>query len=133
VGEIKIQETQLNPILAAGGIVVRHDADGDKIAIVQRRRYSGEMGPPKGKVKEGESISEAARREIREETGCEVADLRFCGTVHYFVDHVPKVVFFYLMELVGDAPASPKDTTEIEAVNWMSPAAAVRVRADADR
>ena len=49
-------------ILAAGGIVVRHDADGDKIAIVQRRRYPGEMALPKGKIEEGEAMPAAAQR-----------------------------------------------------------------------
>jgi 8-oxo-dGTP pyrophosphatase MutT (NUDIX family) len=70
-------------ILAAGGIVVRHDADGDKIAIVQRRRYPGEMALPKGKIEEGEAIPAAAQRETSEETGCVVTDPRFAGAVHY--------------------------------------------------
>jgi hypothetical protein len=38
-------------ILAAGGILVRHDADGDKIAVVERARYPGEIGLPKGNVR----------------------------------------------------------------------------------
>jgi hypothetical protein len=40
-----------NAILVAGGILVRHDADDDKIAIVRRRRYPGEMTLPKGKIR----------------------------------------------------------------------------------
>jgi 8-oxo-dGTP pyrophosphatase MutT (NUDIX family) len=119
-------------ILAAGGIVIRHDADGDKIAIVQRRRYPGEMALPKGKIEEGEAIPAAAQRETSEETGCEVTDPRFAGAVHYLVGDVPKVVFFYLMELVREDPAGPKDTREIEAVKWMSPAAAVKALTHAD-
>ena len=41
--------TPEDEILAAGGILVRHDFDGDKIAVVERRRYPGEIGLPKRK------------------------------------------------------------------------------------
>lgn len=124
--EERITGLSQGAILAAGGIVVRHGADGNKIAIVQRRRYRGEMGLPKGKIKEGESIVEAAQREIWEETGCEVKNPKFAGAIHYLVNDVPKVVFFYVMELVREDPAGPKDTREIKTVKWMSPAEAVK-------
>ena len=52
----------------------RHDADGDKIAMVQRQHYPGEMALPKGKIEEGGAIPAAAQRETSEETGCEVTD-----------------------------------------------------------
>lgn len=65
------RDTAPEPIIAAGGLVSGSGGDAGKIAIVHRRRYAGEVGLPKGKVRlaEGETVVGAAEREVREEIG----------------------------------------------------------------
>ena len=59
--------------------------------LVQRRAASGLLGGlwefPGGKVESGERPEDAARRELREETGLNVRDLRFRGVVHHAYSH----------------------------------------------
>jgi 8-oxo-dGTP diphosphatase len=109
----------VDPILAAGGILI--NGDGHKIAVVERARYPGETALPKGKIKEGETTVDAAKREILEETGCEGKNLEFVGTISYSVGSRPKIVFFYKMELARDHSTGPKDKEEIADFKWMRP------------
>ena len=55
-------------IRAAGAVVWRDGAGGIETALVHRPRYD-DWSLPKGKLHEGESLEEAAEREVREETG----------------------------------------------------------------
>lgn len=50
-------------VRAAGGIV--EDADGRRLLILRNGRYD----LPKGKVEDGETLQQAALREVQEETG----------------------------------------------------------------
>jgi 8-oxo-dGTP diphosphatase len=76
------QDDSATPILAAGGILKGQRATEGKIALVRRRRYGGEIGLPKGKVKAKEDLLAAALREVKEETGHEVEIVEFAGTTH---------------------------------------------------
>ena len=110
-------------IVAAGGIVVGRGAHEGKIAVVRRKRYRDEVALPKGKQQGDEAVELTALREVKEETGLQATVCGYAGSTHYFVGSVPKVVFYYLME-AASAP-QPRDTDEIEAVEWMTPDAAV--------
>ncbi len=113
---------EVEAIVAAGGIVIGKGPNRSNIAIVRRRRYPGEVALPKGKLRFGEQVAEAARREVREETGSEVTIREFAGTTRYFVDGMPKIVFYYVMdEDEGASRGDPTDTKEIESVEWTSP------------
>jgi ADP-ribose pyrophosphatase YjhB (NUDIX family) len=83
------------------------------------------VGLPKGKLKKGEQVVEAAAREVNEETGCNVAVGEYAGATHYFVGSSPKAVFYFLMEAEGQKPGGPTDLKEIEGVEWLSPRDAV--------
>jgi 8-oxo-dGTP diphosphatase len=109
----------LEPILAAGGIVA--GASAGTIAVVHRRRYAGEIGLPKGKVKieKDETVVHAAEREVGEEIGYRVRAVGFAGTTHYLVNGRPKVVFYYRMEIIDEG--GDIDATEIESVAWITP------------
>lgn len=53
---------------AAGGVLF-HDEDGRRLFLLLRHEQGGHWGFPKGRIEAGESVLDAARREIREETG----------------------------------------------------------------
>lgn len=55
-------------------LLVRHPPDGD--------RFAGRWNGVGGHVEAGEDIREAARRELREETGLDLSGLRLRGVVH---------------------------------------------------
>jgi 8-oxo-dGTP diphosphatase len=113
------------PIRAAGGIVVGTGANRGKIAVVRRRRYHGEVGLPKGKVRKDETDAEAAVREVEEETGLRASLRQIADTTRYKVDGRPKTVTYFLMDAPEGTPAIPNDSEEIEAVEWLTPLEAI--------
>ncbi|MFN0169574.1 MAG: NUDIX hydrolase [Bryobacteraceae bacterium] len=58
------------PVLGVGAVIV----DGDSVLLVERGRepLKGYWSLPGGVVETGETLDEAVRREVREETGLEV-------------------------------------------------------------
>jgi len=54
--------------------------ENDDILFIHNRRYTVghlEWEIPAGKIEEGESIEEATIREAKEETGCDLKDIKF--------------------------------------------------------
>ena len=89
-----------SPIIqAAGGILCRETQTGKEVMIVHRKRY-GDWTLPKGKLKPGESFTDAARREVEEETGCSVDLGEYVGAIGYQVKGIPKVVLFWRMSVL---------------------------------
>jgi 8-oxo-dGTP pyrophosphatase MutT (NUDIX family) len=83
---------------SAGGVVVR-DEEGQPVVAVVRPR--GEiLALPKGHPVGDESPAEAARREVREETGLDAEMVERLGDVKYWYvrggERVAKVVTFFL-------------------------------------
>ena len=115
----------VEPILAAGGIVLGSGSENGKICLVRRRRYPGEIGLPKGKLKSTENAIDAALREVREETGGEAKIRGYAGTTRYLVGKIPKAVLYFVMDAVGNELFGPRDRAEIESVEWMTPGEAI--------
>ena len=109
------------PILAAGGIVVRHDGK-PTIAVVQLRKMSTWM-LPKGKLAAGESAIAAARREVLEETGHRVSIHEFLGTLAYEAGGRPKIVHFWRMQALGGPVGELM--RDVKAVEWLPLDAAI--------
>lgn len=114
----KIRRT---PVLAAGGIVIREDAR-PLVAVVQRRR-DGAWVLPKGKLKPNERPIAAARREVKEETGCDVRVYEFLGVISYLAGSGPKLAHFWRMQPVDDAAGEL--ASDIKAVDWLPLSAAI--------
>ena len=105
---------------AAGGIVLLED----KILLVKNKKdsssSSGEpwWGYPKGHLEEGEKPSEAAVREVFEETGFEVKimNTKPIAESRYEIEHsgeiLQKTVWFYEMEVVEAFKNEPDDEIE---------------------
>ncbi len=106
-------------IRAAGGIVWR-TRERAELAVIYRDRHSaGECCLPKGKLDPGEDWESAARREVLEETGCEAEIRQFCGLLPYFVGTRPKVVVYFEMVAVREAPFRP--SREVTGMAWLAP------------
>ena len=90
------------PVLAAGGIVVREGPE-PLIAVVRLRKDKSWV-LPKGKLKPREDAPAGARREVMEETGCDVSVERFLGSMSHVDGKKLKVVQFWRM-LAASEPA----------------------------
>lgn len=101
------------PILVAAGIL----KDGERILICQRHRsdaYGLQWEFPGGKVREGEELKAALRRELAEELGiqAEVGEEVF-RLRHQYPDRYVEVVFFAVPAFRGEAC-----NQVFEAITW---------------
>lgn len=115
-------------IEAAGGVVLNPQ---EEVLLMYRR---GSWDLPKGKIDEGETIEEAAVREVEEETGISpvilgskiyFSDLQNEATYHsydYKGKLALKISHWFLMKYEGTKPPVPQTEEDIEQVIWVKPA-----------
>lgn len=105
------------PILAAGGIIWRHVSDSRDIEVllVHRPRYR-DWTFPKGKLDKGESMLEAAVREVAEETGLSAMLGHRLPAVRYRTVDGPKEVTYWTMQPSGGAFVPSR---EVDKVRWV--------------
>lgn len=107
-------------VTAAGGVVVN---PSNQVLFIFRK---GHWDLPKGKLDSGESKSEAALREVAEETG--VTDLvlksRVCKTRHTYRQkgqRYLKVNWWYFMTSDGKEKPKPQKEESITKAKWINP------------
>jgi 8-oxo-dGTP pyrophosphatase MutT (NUDIX family) len=105
---------------SAGGVVVRRFRGRPFIAAV-RVKGGTVLALPKGHIDEGETSAEAARREVREETGVEAELVEKLGDVRYWYQRdgqrVLKVVSFFLFRYRS---GSVRDHDhEVDSAEWV--------------
>ncbi|MFH8794750.1 NUDIX hydrolase [Streptomyces sp. NPDC017941] len=117
------------PVLAAGCVLWRPTTSGSltsseslvEVALVHRPKW-GDWSWPKGKLDPGETPSEAAVREVEEETGMTCRLGPALPTAHYTdAKGRPKVVHYWAAEATG-GEFSPND--EVSHLLWLTPDAA---------
>lgn len=114
--------------VSAGAIILREMEGELKIALAQHQNSSKTWVLPKGHVEAGETIEQAALREIYEETGLtNIQLLKHLGSilresVKENGDIVQKTIHYYLAYAPGTSTygAQPADTRFVE-VGWFSP------------
>jgi 8-oxo-dGTP pyrophosphatase MutT (NUDIX family) len=83
---------------SAGGVVLRPGAAGEEIVVVTPR--AGVLALPKGHPEPGETLEQAALREVREEAGIVAEAIEQLGEVGYWYtlagERVRKAVTFFL-------------------------------------
>jgi len=122
-------------IFSSGGVLF--DAKSQKIYLVQKKE-TDEWLLPKGHMDEGETIEEAAKREIFEETGY-ASEVKNLLSVQIRPDikepNKSKVIFWFLVNLLDDVRATD---TQMEDENfegrWFSKEEAIKIlRWDEDK
>lgn len=107
-------------VAAAGGAVW----NGDKLLCIYRR---GSWDLPKGKIDEGETIAEAAVREVQEETGIQQIILgeELPTTYHTYRTkknkRVLKPTYWFMME-TSEKELVPQAEEDIEKAEWVAKA-----------
>ena len=108
--------------VSAGGVIYRRDGEAIEVVLASRRTRRGDLawGLAKGGVEEGETLEQAAVREVREETGLTAVIEEDLGDTKYFYVwddvRIRKTVHFFLMRHTGGDTADRDD--EMEEIRW---------------
>lgn len=118
-----------HPPLATVGALIFNDAG--EVLMIRTHKWSNLWGIPGGKIKWGETSEDALRREIREETGLEVTDIRFvlvqdCIHSPEFYRDAHFVLLNYTCRCAGRAP-QVKLNEEAREFCWIPPVGALKM------
>lgn len=111
--------TAAPPTFVVSAVCLRDPAG--RVLTVRKRGTEAFMLPG-GKIEPGETPAQAALREVREEVGLELAEVRFLG--HFVADaanepgHLVDSTVF-----TADLPGTPVAAGEIAELRWVDPAA----------
>lgn len=118
--------------ISAGGIVYRETDKTIEVALIATRK--GKIWClPKGGIEGGETVKEAARREIREETGLEAEMVESLGSLTYWFSNrdragelirIFKRVYFFLFRYLSGRMEDHDD--EVDDVAWFPIETAVK-------
>jgi len=84
------------PIAGVGVVVFRNE----EVLLVKRKKapYKGQWSIPGGKQQLGETVTQAARRELMEETGVKVNELTLIDVIDIIVpDEEGKILYHYIV------------------------------------
>ena len=116
-------------IQSAGVVVVADSPEGLRVALLHRR-LPEEWRLAKGKLHPGETLEQAAEREVAEELGVRVRAGRRIGETRYGYllkgTQVSKSVVFFLARLPEAAELTPEERHFDQAV-WRAPEEALRL------
>ena len=103
-------------IEAAGGVIVDLDKGKPRYLLIHRPAYD-DWTLPKGKIEPGERASDAALREVKEETGlnCEIL-CKLSPTKYMTPNKNLKRVRYWLMQPRG---GSFSQNDEVDAITWL--------------
>ncbi len=92
-----------------------------KVLLCRRRPGSGPLGGkwefPGGKIEKGEKASDCLVREIKEELGVDIKDLRYIGRTDHHYPHISIRLLFYLANYIGGRMVM----TDHDRIAWVRP------------
>lgn len=116
------REYPTRPLPAVAAVII----DGTKVLLARRRNppNAGAWSVPGGKQELGETVEEALRREVKEETGLKVAALRLfeAGDIirHDERGHI-RYHYTILYFIVHSYPGKPRPGDDVSDVRWAGP------------
>jgi 8-oxo-dGTP pyrophosphatase MutT (NUDIX family) len=108
---------------SAGGLVVRSVDGGHEVALIARydRRHRLVWSLPKGHVEDGETVEEAALREVLEETGLTASIVQPLGIIDFWFSvedrRIHKTVHHFLMRY--ESGSINDEDVEVVEVEWV--------------
>src|SRR5262245_30352937 len=112
-----INMTDRRPQVGMGVLVMRRG----RVLLGRRRGSHGEgyYAAPGGHIEFGESVEQGARREVREETGLEIADLKLLSVGNYVFKREDGERHYIDVDFICEAPAGEPQLAEPEkCVGW---------------
>jgi len=114
------------PHPTVGAIIIAPD---HTMFLMRSHKWQDQYVMPGGHIELGETMEEALRREIREETGLEIHDIEFCGYQEFIYDPAywkPRHFIFFDFACRSDS----KDATlsdEGQSYVWVTPETALEL------
>lgn len=99
------------PLVAVGGVIIDKD---NKILLVKRKNppNKGSWAIPGGKVKFGETLEEAVKREIKEETNLDIKVKDLLAVVEIIKEGFHYIILDFLCEVTGGNLMASSDAEE---------------------
>ena len=108
------------PIVTVGGLV--YDPAG-RVLLIRTHKWGDRYGIPGGKIDDGETMEAALVRELKEETGLDVSDVRFVTAIDsVYSKEFYKPVHMVLLNFTARSPGGAVTLNEeAQAYVWVSP------------
>lgn len=108
----------------AGGVIIRVENELDKLLVIRRSKtdtWSGTWEFPRGHAKDNESLIQALKREVKEETGLDIIPIKFIDKFMYLADQGTRETtqYNYLCKM-KDPNQKVKLSKEHDAFNWLT-------------
>lgn len=100
-------------------MVMVQDKSTGKVIVQERIKSWCGVSFPGGHVENGESIYDSAVREIKEETGLTIENLKYCGIIYWF-NNVTEDKYFVHLYKTTDYSGEKLQETEEGRVFWTS-------------
>jgi 8-oxo-dGTP diphosphatase len=107
------------PKLEITNMVMVQDATTGKVIVQERVKSWCGISFPGGHVESGESIYDSAIREIKEETGLDIRNLKACGFMFWFNNNTEDKYFTYFYKTI-DYSGELTESTDEGRVFWAS-------------
>lgn len=107
------------PKLEITNMVMVQDKSTGKVIVQERIKSWCGISFPGGHVENGESIYDSAIREIKEETGLNIENLKYCGIIYWFNNKTEDRYFVHLYKTT-DYSGEMFTETEEGRVFWAS-------------
>lgn len=110
------QDTKKSEAVSAGGIIIRQTDSDPELLLIRDKRYTAWV-VPKGHVETGETLEQAALREIREEAGVtEATIIQKLGQFRRYVTRASewKTIHYFLMHAAKEQPLGQPEDNRME-------------------